>query len=151
MDVTIRPAEPEEAPCLSDLALSSKAIWGYDPAFLERAERALTVGAVELAQGHTFVAVRDRQIIGFYGLEGAPPELGLAYMFVAPAHIRSGVGRAMMVHATAEARRIGSRLLAIESDPNAEGFYLGLGAKRIGEVASQSEPGRRLPLLSLAL
>ena len=72
-------------------------------------------------------------------------------MFVAPGHLRGGVCRAMMVHATAEARRLGGRLLLIEADANAEGFYLGFGAKRIGEVASQSKPGRRLPLLSLAL
>ena len=78
MDVTLRAARPEEAPGLSDLALGSKLVWGYDPAFLERAERALTVRAVEVALGRTFVAMRDRHIVGFHGLEGAPLELGLA-------------------------------------------------------------------------
>jgi hypothetical protein len=37
--------------------------------------------------------------------------------------------------------------LLIQSDPFAEGFYLRLGADRIGEVPSQALPGRVLPLL----
>jgi hypothetical protein len=36
--------------------------------------------------------------------------------------------------------------LKIVSDPNAEGFYLRMGAQRVGWVAAQPR-GRRLPLL----
>ena len=87
MDVTIRRARPEEARGLSDVALRSKGHWGYDPGFLERAERELTVRAIDLALGRTFVAERDGAVVGFYGLEYEAPELGLAYMFVEPRHI----------------------------------------------------------------
>ena len=151
MDVTIRRARPEEARGLSDVALRSKAHWGYDPGFLERAERELTVRAIDLALGRTFVAERDGAVVGFYGLEYEAPELGLAYMFAEPRHIGSGVGAALMAHATAEAKRHGATTLRIESDPNAEAFYLRMGAKRVGEVPSGTEPGRLLPLLQLVL
>ena len=65
--------------------------------------------------------------------------------------IGSGVGAALMTHATAEAKRHGATTLRIESDPNAEAFYLRMGAKRVGEVPSGTEPGRLLPLLQLVL
>ena len=39
----------------------------------------------------------------------------------------------------------------IQSDPNAEGFYLAAGAKNIGVRESASIPGNQLPLLEIVL
>lgn len=41
--------------------------------------------------------------------------------------------------------------LVCQSDPFAEGFYLAMGMSRIGERASASIPGRKLPLLEMTL
>ncbi|NIQ29145.1 MAG: GNAT family N-acetyltransferase, partial [Acidobacteria bacterium] len=49
------------------------------------------------------------------------------------------------------ARSLGYERLLVQSDPNAEGFYLRLGAERIGEVPSRVQPGRLLPLLLFPL
>jgi hypothetical protein len=38
----------------------------------------------------------------------------------------------------------------VPSDPNAQGFYVKMGAQRVGEVPSRP-PGRTLPLLVLRL
>ncbi|MCG6496213.1 hypothetical protein MCM47_18115 [Kitasatospora sp. A2-31] len=46
---------------------------------------------------------------------------------------------------------MGSRRLTIDADPNAEPFYLAMGATRIGTTASESVPGRELPLLGLEI
>mgnify|MGYP003693542487 CR=1 FL=1 len=43
------------------------------------------------------------------------------------------------------------RALIVVSDPNAEGFYLKMGCRRIGTRPSELEDGRQLPLLRLAL
>ncbi|MGI5472915.1 hypothetical protein [Streptomyces sp. CA-132043] len=48
MGVLIRPAFATEAETLSDLALRSKAHWGYDTAFLGACRDELTVGAHEM-------------------------------------------------------------------------------------------------------
>jgi Acetyltransferase (GNAT) domain len=56
--------------------------------------------------------------------------------------IRSGVGRALLAHAVAEARQLGAERLTILADPNAAGFYERNGAARIGEVPSDAVPGR---------
>lgn len=149
--MTIRAARPDETQALSDLALRSKAHWGYDADFLEKTERELTVKAVEVAQGRVFVAEQGGKVVGFYGFEHEPPLLGLDFMFVEPASIGTGVGAALMGHATAAAKDLGATTLQIVSDPNAEGFYRRMGAKRVGESPSGSIPGRTLPVLELIL
>jgi GNAT superfamily N-acetyltransferase len=68
-------------------------------------------------------------------------------LFIEPRHIRSGVGRALLAHAIAEARRRGAGRLTILADPNAAAFYERAGAVRIGEAPSDAVPGRLLPLL----
>jgi GNAT superfamily N-acetyltransferase len=59
-----------------------------------------------------------------------------------------GIGRSLFIHALGRAKELGFRELEIESDPNAEGFYLRLGARRVSTlvrvVAGQS---REVPLL----
>ncbi len=57
----------------------------------------------------------------------------------------------MWEDAVTRARNLGREQLLIESDPHAEGFYLKLGAERIGKVPSQARRGRVLPLLLFPL
>ena len=81
----------------------------------------------------------------------APDTLNLNKLFVEPRHICSGVGRALLAHAVAEARQLGAERLTIRTDPNAAGFYERNGAARIGEVPSDAVPGRLLLLYELGL
>ncbi|MFF2520343.1 GNAT family N-acetyltransferase, partial [Streptomyces sp. NPDC058086] len=72
MSVLIRPARAMEAEVLSDLALRSKAHWGYDAEFLDACRDELAVGAHEVARRRATVADRDGHILGFTTLEGEP-------------------------------------------------------------------------------
>ena len=59
-----------------------------------------------------------------------------------------GVGRALFIHALARSRALGFKNLEIESDPNAEGFYKRMGARRVGASIKEVEGQRReLPVL----
>ena len=90
----------------------------------------------------------DGQIAGVVALApgDAPGALDLNKLFIEPRHIRSGVGRALLAHAIAEARRRGA-----VADPNAAAFYERAGAVRIGEAPSDAVPGRLLPLYEVRL
>lgn len=72
-------------------------------------------------------------------------------MFVEPDAIGRGVGRTLFEHTVAQARRLGFTALTIDADPNAEPFYVAMGALRIGATPSGSIPGRELPLLRIEL
>jgi len=70
-------------------------------------------------------------------------------LWLYPRLIGRGIGRRLFEHALLTARELGFESLLIESDPNAEGFYLAMGAMRVGERRSPS--GRTLPLLRVAV
>jgi GNAT superfamily N-acetyltransferase len=145
----IRPARAEEAATLTELALRSKAVWQYDAAFMAQCRAELTMPASEVLLRRTQVAEADGAILGFVTVCGAPPEGELGELYVEPAAIGGGVGRALLDVALGIARRAGFTSLAIHADPNAEAFYLRHGAKRVGSVPSGSIAGRMLPLLRL--
>ena len=70
---------------------------------------------------------------------------------VEPGVIGRGVGRRLFEHAVATARELGFKRFTIDSDPDAEPFYLAMGAVRIGTTPSGSIPGRTLPLLAVTI
>ena len=147
----IRRARAAEAPELTELSLRSKALWGYDAAFLARCRIAMQVKEANIDKQPHYVAEVDGQVAGFYGFEPLPDGVGLDYMFVDPDFVGRGVGRALMDHAVALARELGHDSLTIVADPNAEGFYRRMGAQRIGSQASDVDPYRQLPLMRIML
>ncbi|HYG83088.1 MAG TPA: GNAT family N-acetyltransferase [Pyrinomonadaceae bacterium] len=147
----IRPARAGEAGLLSDLALRSKAHWGYDADFLEACREELTVSADYIRGAPVFVLEEDGRVVGFYGLREQGDGLELLYLFVEPAAIGGGHGKKLWAHAVETAARLGFQKISIESDPYAEAFYLAMGARRVGEVSSTLRPGRKLPLLGFSL
>ena len=147
----IRCARAAEAAELTELSLRSKALWGYDAAFLARCRIAMQVKEANIDRQPHYVAELEGQMAGFYGFEPLPDGVGLDYMFVDPDFIGRGVGRALMDHAVALARELGHHSLTIVADPNAEGFYRRMGAQRVGSQASDVEPHRQLPLMRITL
>ncbi len=147
----IRPARPGEAAALSDLARRSKGHWGYDAAFMAACRAELTVTPAQAASGRAQVYEERGRALGFYLLEVRNGSADVAMLFVEPAAMGRGIGRALWRHLVAEARRLDLAKVTIESDPNAAPFYRAMGAKTVGTAPSGSIPGRRLPLMELAL
>ncbi|MEU6012591.1 GNAT family N-acetyltransferase [Streptomyces sp. NPDC047515] len=147
----VRPAHRTEAGKLTELALASKAHWGYDEAFLAACRDELTLHSADIGRRRTTVAEENGRVLGFTTLEGFPPEGALGMMFVEPDALGRGIGRLLFEHTMAEARRLGFVRVTIDADPNAEPFYLAMGAVRIGATPSGSIPGRELPLLEVGL
>ena len=146
-----RSAEPEEADALSALAFRSKAYWGYDAEFLEACRSELTLTAEFIAAGEVHLIEKGKGAIGFYSLVQWNSDVELGHFFVEPGCIRQGLGALLWNDAVERAVALGYGHLIIESDPNAEGFYIKLGAERIGEVPSRAQAGRFLPLLFFPL
>jgi GNAT superfamily N-acetyltransferase len=150
----IRSARVEEAAALSDLCVRSKAVWGYDDSFMTLARGVLQVGVKQIAAGDVWVAtMADGSLAGVVALASGeqPGTLDLDKLFVEPRHIRAGFGRALLDHATREAKRRGATRLTILADPYAAPFYERNGARRIGEAPSDAIPGRMVPSYEMTL
>ena len=147
----IRRARLDEASILTDVALRSKAYWGYSAEFMAAARDKMNVTPQQLSAHTTFVLEESRpdgigEVRGFYKLrEITTQEVELTDLFLDPLAIGQGWGRALWEHAVAIARNLGYTRMVWESDPNAEGFYLRMGGLRVGEVESTVKPGRKLP------
>jgi GNAT superfamily N-acetyltransferase len=150
----IRPAKPSEAGRLTGLTFRSKRHWSYDDNFMRLAAEQLTVRSDDVNRGCFFVAESEvtGDLLGFYALAETDDLHGeLAMLFVEPAHIGTGLGRALMSDAVERAIAKGWTTLRIEADPFAASFYERMGAVLMGSVPSGSIPGRDLPLYQLNL
>jgi GNAT superfamily N-acetyltransferase len=146
--IVLRAAKPDEAAQLGEIALRAKGYWGYDEEFLNACREELTFGAADIEQRRIVVAEAAGAVVGFYSLDGQPPEGELGNMWIEPGAIGTGLGRRLWAHAIETAQTVGFKELTIEAEPNAEGFYLAMGATRTGETPSSSIPGRVLPLMT---
>jgi GNAT superfamily N-acetyltransferase len=150
----IRPARVDEARLLSDLALRSKAYWGYSPEFIEQCREELSYSEEQLHAEHMrfFVIESAQRVAGFYALKQlSATEIELEAMFIEPACIGRGLGRLLIEHAKSVASAMGARQLIIQSDPYAESFYVAAGGVVTGTRESASIPGRYLPTLAITV
>ena len=149
--IFLRPPTESELAALSDLALRSKAVWGYDEAFMAACVEELTLTVQDLGETHLQLAEDAAGVVGFVQVEIDGDLADLLKLFIEPTRLRTGAGRILFDWATETARAQGAQRMTIEADPDAAPFYRRMGARDIGTAPSGSIPGRELPLLELAL
>ncbi len=150
--LTLRSARADELSALSDLCLRSKAVWGYDAAFMAACRAELMLHADELTSTHIQVAESaDGSIAGMAQVKVTGPDAELSKLFVDPGRIRDGAGRLLFGWAANTARDLGAVRMIIDADPDAAGFYRRMGAQIERMVPSGSIPGRMLPQLVVRL
>jgi predicted N-acetyltransferase YhbS len=148
----IRPAEPSECDRLTAIAHAAKRHWGYPDEWISSWSDDLTYTASRFARETILVAELDEAIAGVVSISCHEREDGaeLEGLWVDPALIGRGVGRALLGAALGEARAAGADHMIIVSDPHAVGFYERAGARQVGWVGSRPA-GRSLPRLRLSL
>ena len=146
----IRKAATEDADTLTRIAQDAKRHWGYPEHWLEHWQDDLTISPEFISSTDVYVAESEGKALGFYALIIRKDKAELDHLWVLPAHIGTGVGKQLFLHAMQHAARENISTVEILADPNAEGFYRKQGAHRIGEVVSEidGEP-RTLPLLTV--
>jgi GNAT superfamily N-acetyltransferase len=148
----IRRALPHESELLTQIAHAAKRTWNYPESWIQAWREHLTFTAAYIAENDVHVIEDGGEIKGFHAVALHGSAAWLEHLWVAPKSMRQGLGRELFVHATRTARARGASELQIECDPNAEGFYLKMGALRTGEVSSviEGEP-RSVPRLMFQL
>ena len=148
----IRRALPEEADHLSDIALSAKRHWGYPERWMEIWRPQLTFSPDYFYENESWVAEVDDQPIAFYTLRDKAGNAWIEDLWVLPEYMGQGVGKRLFLHALSRSHELGYRILQLEADPNAVGFYEKMGMHKIGERHSEVEGQPRiLPNMELDL
>ena len=127
-----RRAEAQDAPLLTEIALAAKQHWGYPAEWMAEWRPDLAVTAGYILSQPVVVAEAEGGVVGFAGLSTLEGHRYLEHLWLQPQHIGRGFGRALFMEAVGLARSAGETELRIKSDPNAEKFYLKMGAVRTG-------------------
>lgn len=149
--IVLRLARRDEAEKLTDMCLRSKAVWGYDEAFMKACRTELKICAADFDHSSLCVAVDADTVIGVAQLALDGEEAHLHKLFVEPSAIRTGAGARLLNWAITVSRQNRAKRLWIESDPDAADFYRKMGAIDEGFAPSGSIPGRVLPRLKISL
>ena len=135
---------------MREIAVEAKAHWGYDRALVEEWALGGDFDPESLRKRLLYVAESDGQAVGWAALIPRGEVGWLEDLWVEPAWIGRGVGRALFEHVAAEARQRGARRLEWEAEPNAQGFYEHLGATYVRD-SEETEWGRVLEVLGVDL
>ena len=152
--LVIRRAETREAGALTDLCRTAKRHWGYPPEWMAVWADDLLVTPAAIAAQWIYVGEEAGRVVGFFGLRQDEGDAAwhLEHLWVEPAHIGQGRGRELFNAAVRLARALGVRELRIKADPNAEPFYLRMGAvRRSLQVYELCGTRREVPLMAFAV
>ncbi len=144
-------ATTSDAKRLTEIALKSKAFWGYAADDLESWKPDLTVSEKMVNELFVCQFLFDDTTVGFYILN--PPKekaIELEMLFVLPDFIGKGIGKQLLVHAIQKAKKLEAKYITVVSDPNAAAFYQSQSFVIIDKKQS-SIPGRFLPEMKLDL
>jgi len=151
-DVQISRAQPGDAEALTAIAFSAKRHWGYPERWIQRWRDQLTLTPDYVRAHPTFVARRGTEFVGFCAIRLGGAAAAVDHLWVVPEEMGRGVGKSLFAHCEGAARECGAILLTVESDPNAERFYLSMGAEAVGrKPAFMDGRERYLPLLEKSL
>ena len=147
--MTIRKAKLQEAEILTNLALVSKAHWGYTLEQLAEWKEELTLSKHYIIDNKVLVLEKNHLILGFYAyIRKTPKTVDLDFLFVDPQHIRKGFGKLLITHFIEEMKRQNFEVVTVDSDPNAEKFYRHFGFETISKKPS-SIKDRFLPVMKM--
>ena len=148
----IEKARPEHASVLTDIAISAKRHWNYSERWIELWHPLLTISPEYISQNETWMAVVDLKPAGFYSLHKDGESLWIDNLWVLPNFMGQGIGKQLFQHALAKGHTLGTFILKIEADPNAQSFYEKMGARKVGEHHSQVDGQPRiLPIMEINL
>lgn len=150
MQYEIVKASPSDAPILSSIAKKSKKHWGYSDEQIEKWENEFLITSEEILNQIVFFLKTNNETIGFYSLWNKEGKYELEHLWLLPNFIGKGLGKKLFDHLINTAKRKKVNTFCIISDPNAESFYIKMGAIKIDEKES-SIPGRMLPILQYSI
>ncbi len=150
-ELTLQRARPEHASALTTIAVAAKRHWGYPERWIELWSPALTVTPDYVSENETWLAALDEEPAAFYALREEEGRVWLDHLWVKPEAMGQGLGAFLFRHAMRRCRRRGATVLCIESDPNAQGFYEKMGARKVGEHRGEVDGlPRILPVLEIS-
>lgn len=152
VSLEIQRATPDQAETLTQIAFAAKRHWGYPERWIQIWSPILSITPEFIEQIETYVAYLGEEPAGFCAISIEKEKASVEHLWVSPNYMGKGIGAELFRQMLSRCKELGARILEIESDPHAQGFYERMGAKKIGEVVGEVDGQPRiLPLLEINL
>jgi len=140
-------ASIQDSEALTNIALTSKAHWGYSKELIESWRSDLTISSKMIEEMMVYKIVVNNHVVGFYALN-QPKEnaIELEMLFILPKFIGQGIGKKLLLHSIKNSRELKVDSMTLLADPNAVPFYKSQGFVIIDKKES-SIPNRFLPIM----
>nr|WP_315252562.1 GNAT family N-acetyltransferase [uncultured Flavobacterium sp.] len=136
---------------LTAITKKSKAYWGYSEEQILKWNDSLTITATYIETNSVFKLMNNDKTIGYYSyLIKDEKNVILDNLFILPEHIGTGLGKYLMSDFLNRMVNEKFEKITLDSEPNAENFYLKFGFKKIGEFET-SIKDRFMPIMEMSL
>jgi len=136
---------------LTEITKRSKAYWGYSEEQILKWNDNLTISKDYIENNYAFKLLSDNKIIGYYSyIITEKKNVKLDNLFVLPEYIGQGFGKYLINDFLKRMRNEKFEKIILDSEPNAEEFYLKIGFKKIGEFET-SIKNRFMPIMEMNL
>jgi ribosomal protein S18 acetylase RimI-like enzyme len=147
----IEKAIPNDNDILTELTKKSKAFWGYSEQQILKWNDNLTISKVYIDNNNTFKLSIENKIIGYYSyIIYEENFVKLDNLFLLPSFIGKGFGNILINDFLKRIKQESFEKIVLNSEPNAERFYLKFGFIKIGEIET-SIKNRFMPIMEMKL
>lgn len=149
--MSIALAKLSEINSINRLIESSKQYWGYNDELMKLWLPDLLMTTQNFYSRKFWVMKKEGEIMGVFSLSLRSEAIfELEDFWISPSEMGKGLGQKMFKFVINQLIITKAKKLVIISDPNAEGFYIKMGASRVEFYESKPE-GRMLPVLELTI
>lgn len=149
--MNIQKAKPEDNIRLTEITKMSKAYWGYSEEQILNWSDNLTITIDYIEENAVFKLVDENTIIGYYSyIREEKYQVKLDNLFILPEYIGKGFGTHLMNDFLERMRNEKCLKIILDSEPNAESFYIKIGFQKIGEFET-SIKNRFMPIMEMNL
>lgn len=136
---------------LTEITKKSKAYWGYSEEQILKWNDSLTISKEYVETNSVFKLMDNDKTIGYYSyLIEKERNVMLNNLFILPEYIGKGFGEYLMSDFLNRMKIEKFEKITLNSEPNAENFYLKFGFKKIGEFET-SIKNRFMPIMEMSL
>jgi len=114
---------------------------------MERWKPELELREVDLDQQQILVLWKEEQAIGFSAVQEHNEHFEVNHLWLLPPQMGKGLGKRLLQQSLTKAF-VSGKLIIVDADPNAEGFYANFGFITFEQVPSYP-PGRFLPRMRI--
>ncbi|WP_281638030.1 GNAT family N-acetyltransferase [Flavobacterium marginilacus] len=147
----IKKAHTDDHKILTEITKKSKANWGYSEEQILKWNNNLTISKDYIENNSVYKLVNGNEIIGYYSyIIKEQNNVLLDNLFILPEYIGKGFGKYLMNDFLDRMKNEKFEKISLDSEPNAERFYLKFGFKKIGEFET-SIKNRFMPIMEMSL